>query len=141
MGINACVAVSLIMAHALKVRETRRAGPVVAAVDAAVGAELAGPTTFRITEDGVERIGTLTVRPVLGAQSLRLVARAGERAWLVLGRDRIEQLVVSADPGVGEIQRFAVLPPWSGRAGVYALETGPRATGPTPIESLAAPGR
>jgi hypothetical protein len=135
IGLLACIALSLMMQHSLGVRDSRGSGSVVAAVDAARGARLTGRSRFRSETRGRARVGTLTVQPLLGENSTRLAADVGETAWLALGREGIDRLLVVLDAGVGAVERFEVDPPWSSGRRAIRLAGG----SPAAEEPVAAP--
>jgi hypothetical protein len=131
MGLAACVALSSMMKQALRVHTDRNPVPAARAVDAAFRSELAGRAGFRTETRGPERFGFLSLEPAEGVHVPRLVERAGEQAWLTLGRGGVGRLfvTVSAD-------RFEVLPPWA--PGPRVLRADP---GRTPSAEPTAPGR
>lgn len=122
MGLAACLALSAMMKQVLRVRSDRNPVPAARAVDAALRSELAGRSGFRAEDRGVQKIGFLTLEPADGVHVPRLVERAGEQAWLTLGRDSVRRLYVLVPD-----ERYEVLPPW---------EPGPRV-----LRAASAPGR
>jgi len=122
MGLAACLALGAMMKQVLRVHADRNPIPAARAVDAACRSELAGRAGFRTEDRGVRKIGFLTLEPVEGVHVQRLVERAGEQAWLTLGRGSVGRLYV-----VLPDERYEVLPPW---------EPGPRV-----LRAASAPGR
>lgn len=128
MGLAACVALSTMMKQALRVHADRNPVPAARAVDAACRTELAGRAGFRTETRGTERFGFLSLEPAEGVHVPRLVERAGEQAWLTLGRGGVGRLFVTVSP-----DRFEVLPPWEPGPRVLRADAQPKAP--------AAPGR
>jgi hypothetical protein len=126
MGLAACLALSSMMKRVLVVHADRNPIHEARAVDAACRTELAARVTFRTETRSGDTVGVMTLAPADGVHVPRLVERAGEQAWLTIGRGGVRRLFVAVQD-----ERFEVLPPWEpGPRVLRALEGLQRASAP-----------
>lgn len=112
-GLIACVALSLLMKHAIEVKQENDTPRVVVELMNLYGPKFADPAEFRVqARDGEGRLGQLVIFPLLSANRARLVRAAGEYVWRnAEARARFDALVVEADDGLGHRHRYLVPDP------------------------------
>ncbi len=112
IGIGACVILSLMMQHVLKVKQDRDVPAIVGELMQAFGQHFSKSAEFTIRHEDVGPVGEVVVYPLMSASRRRLARKVGHYAWRNLGDDyEVVALVVVCDDGFDKRSRYLVPSP------------------------------
>lgn len=107
MGIAACVVLSLMMQHMLKVKQDADIPPIVTELMETFGTRFAEGAEFKIRDGERGKVGEVTIYPLMSTSRRRLVRSVGTYVWRNLeDRAAIDALIVACDDGLGSVTRF-----------------------------------
>lgn len=135
IGLAACLLLSLMMQHALKVSHGSSVPVAVVELGALLGSRFSAEPEYQRRASGPSMVGEITVFPLLTANRLSVVRDVGNYLWRNLAKnERVDALVVIVDDGLGVPRRWATTHPERDGRRPIRLEPGDDPVAATRVE-------